>query len=174
MGIFSKGSGEALTWHTEQRRIGDLVEWDRNPRQMTEKQAEDLATSLKRFGYVEEIVLNADGKSIIGGHMRRKVIMAQALMDPDAMVDVRLPSRALSEKESEELAIRLNRNTGEWDFDLLSGMEIPDLISWGFDEKTLGVGPDFAPVSADEQGKLDGLADKEAVKCPECGHEFTP
>ena len=31
--------------------------------------------------------------------------------------------------------------------------------------------PDFAPVAADEQGRLD---QKATVKCPDCGHEFTP
>ncbi len=32
-------------------------------------------------------------------------------------------------------------------------------------------GPDFEPVSADEQSQLDK---KKTVECPECGHEFTP
>jgi hypothetical protein len=32
-------------------------------------------------------------------------------------------------------------------------------------------GPDFEPVSADEQAQLDR---KKTVECPECGHEFTP
>jgi len=32
-------------------------------------------------------------------------------------------------------------------------------------------GPDFDPVSADDQSRLDR---KKAVECPECGHEFTP
>jgi len=32
-------------------------------------------------------------------------------------------------------------------------------------------GPDFEPVSADDQSRLD---QKKAVTCPECGHEFTP
>jgi len=31
--------------------------------------------------------------------------------------------------------------------------------------------PDFAPVSADQQGRLD---QKAKVKCPHCGEEFTP
>jgi hypothetical protein len=33
------------------------------------------------------------------------------------------------------------------------------------------VPPDFEPVGADEQGRLD---EKAKCKCPECGHEFTP
>lgn len=128
-----------LTWRTEQRRIGDLVEWEGNPRKLTEKEAKDLEASLRKFGYVEEIVLNADGKSIIGGHMRRKILLAQALLDPDAKVDVRLPSRALTAEESAELSIRLNRNTGGWDFDMLAnGFDLDTLFDWGFTEADMG------------------------------------
>ncbi len=32
-------------------------------------------------------------------------------------------------------------------------------------------GPDFEPVSADQQSRLD---EKNSVQCPECGHEFQP
>jgi hypothetical protein len=32
-------------------------------------------------------------------------------------------------------------------------------------------GPDFEPVAADEQSRLD---EKKMITCPECGHEFRP
>jgi len=129
-----------LTWHTEQRRIGDLVEWEKNPRLLTQKEAHDLACSLENFGYVETVVLNHDGKSIIGGHQRRRIMLAEAMVNPDAMIDVRMPSRQLSVKEAEELAIRLNRNTGQWDYDKLANeFEVEELITWGFDAAELGI-----------------------------------
>jgi len=129
-----------IVWRTEKRRIGDLVEWERNPRQLTEKQAADLEASLKKFGYVEEIVVNADGKSIIGGHMRKRVTLARALLNPEAMVDVRIPSRPLSEDEGIELAIRLNKNTGDWNYDALANdFDIVALKEWGFLEADLGM-----------------------------------
>ena len=43
-----------------------------------------------------------------------------------------------------------------------------------FDEDDLSSlleAPDFEPVSADEQSRLD---QKKLVTCPECGHEFRP
>jgi len=44
----------------------------------------------------------------------------------------------LSEKEVEELNIRLNKNTGSWDFDILANeFELPDLFEWGFSESNL-------------------------------------
>jgi hypothetical protein len=129
-----------IVWRTERRCIGDLLEWEKNPRELTEKQAKDLATSLRKFGYVEEIVVNADGHSIIGGHMRRKVALAQALLDPTALVDVRIPSRPLTEDEGIELAIRLNKNSGGWDFDVLANdFDFESLKEWGFEEAELGI-----------------------------------
>lgn len=129
-----------IVWRTERRRLGDLLDWELNPRQLTEKQEAALAASLQRFGYVEEIVVNADGRSIIGGHMRRKVALARRYLEPGALVDVRIPSRPLSEDERAELAIRLNRNSGEWDFDALSSFDVDSLIAWGFEAAELGVG----------------------------------
>lgn len=38
-----------LIWHTEQRKINELIPWDGNPRQMTEKQAQDLKKSLEKL-----------------------------------------------------------------------------------------------------------------------------
>ena len=36
------GNNVKLTWHTEKRRLGDLIEWDKNPRQLKEHDAEHL------------------------------------------------------------------------------------------------------------------------------------
>ena len=155
-----------ITWHTERRRIGDLVEWEKNPRRLTVQQAIHLADSLKKFGYVEEMVLNADGTSIIGGHQRRRVLMAQALVDPDAEIDVRMPSRTLSDDEKEELAIRLNRNTGEWDWDKLANeFEQVQLLEWGFDPVDFAMVERGSPPPQDEmEGGIGGT-----VTCPNCG-----
>jgi len=53
---------------------------------------------------------------------------------------VRVPERELTEREAEELAIRLNKNTGDWDFDALANnFELDDLLDWGFDKKELDI-----------------------------------
>ena len=165
-----------LTWRTEQRRICDLVEWENNPRRLTKKQAEDLRASLAKFGYVEEIVVNADGKSIIGGHMRRKVLMAAALLNPDAMVDVRIPNRPLTSDEGIELAIRLNKNTGEWDWDILADKFDSDALKeWGFTEFDFDTHMG-AIATTSEQPSADAVhgTSPENVTCPSCGTSFQP
>ena len=121
------GNSVKLTWHTEKRRLGDLIEWDKNPRQLKDHDAEHLKKSLDNFGVADPLIINTDNR-IIGGHMRRR-IMLQSGYKPDDLVDVRVPERELTEREAEELAIRLNKNTGDWDFDALANnFELDDLL----------------------------------------------
>jgi len=43
---------EKIKWHTEKRKLADLKDWERNPRQATAKQKEDLEKSLNKFNLV--------------------------------------------------------------------------------------------------------------------------
>lgn len=83
-------------------------------------------------------------------------------------VDVYIPDRDLTEAEVDELNIRLNKNTGTWDYDLLANeFELSDLIDWGFtSEELLGsIDDDISITSKDE-------TEKEKKKCPHCGGEI--
>lgn len=126
-----------IEWRTERRRIRDLVPWEGNPRKITEKQAQDLRASLDRFGVADIPVVDADG-TIVGGHQRCAILMAQGKGDME--VDVRIPSRKLTDEEFAELNLRLNKNVGSWDFDVLANMDENLLLSIGFDEEELLVG----------------------------------
>jgi hypothetical protein len=126
-----------LEWRTEQRRVRDLIPWEGNPRKITERQAQDLRASLDRFGVADIPVVDADG-TIVGGHQRCAILMAQGKGDLE--VDVRIPSRKLADEEFQELNLRLNKNIGSWDFDVLANMDENLLLSIGFDEEELLVG----------------------------------
>lgn len=155
-----------ITWTTEKRRIGDLVEWEKNPRRLTEKQAEGLRDSLLKFGYVEPVVVNHDGKSMIGGHQRRRVMQLFLAVDPTFEIDVRIPSRELTPEEREELAIRLNKNTGEWDFDILANEFDEDkLIAWGFEAPEFGMEAEKNPASMGDQNQKHDF-------CPKCKRAY--
>src|SRR4030066_369569 len=128
---------EKLLWHTEKRRIDDLIPYEHNPRQMSEKQVKDLTKSLEKFDLVEIPAIDTDNK-IIAGHQRLKIM--QLIGRGEEEIDVRLPSRKLTDKEFQEYNIRSNKNTGEWSFDgLANNFEIEDLKEWGFDEKDLRI-----------------------------------
>ena len=131
---------DKLKWTTVTKRIEQLVPYGKNPRRLTDKQYNDLKASLTKFSLAEIPVIDADGV-IIAGHMRLKVLAE--IESPQFEVDVRVPNRKLTEKEFQEYNIRSNKNTGEFDFDILANeFEIEDLIDWGFEEDELLGGDD--------------------------------
>lgn len=102
---------------------------------MTVKQAKDLQASLDKFGLCQPLVVNADG-TLIGGHQRYETLKKLGYEE----VEVYAPDNQLTEKETEELALRLNKNTGEWDFDILANeFELDALFEVGFDLPDLGI-----------------------------------
>jgi len=153
-----------ITWRTEKRKLGQLKKWPMNPRTHTKKQAKDLQQSLNKFNLVVPLVINTDD-TIIGGHFRSE------LLDKDQLIDVRVPSRKLTQDEVEELNIRLNKNLGQFDFEILSNFDKDILSVIGFDDMQLQeIFKDFAPAD-DDQERLD---EKAMEKCPNCGFEFRP
>jgi len=100
--------------------INDLIPAEYNPRQMTEKQVKDLTESIKRFGLVDPLIVNKHPERkniIIGGHMRWKIAKELGIdIVPCVFIEV-------DEQQEKELNLRLNRNLGEWDFDLLASFD---------------------------------------------------
>jgi len=124
-----------ITWTTERRKLSDLIPWPRNPRQITKDQARRLSESLDEFGQVQTIAISPDNQ-ILDGHQRQLVWAASEKWGPDLDVDVRVASRALTEKEREKLAVYLHKGAaGEWNFDVLANeFELDELLEWGFTE----------------------------------------
>ncbi len=120
-----------IQWSEEARQLKDLIPADYNPRSLTPQEAADLRNSLEKFGYVDPIVINRNNK-IIGGHQRYYIMKEfyQVAM-------VRVPDRMLDEEEERELNLRLNKNTGHFDFDKLAAMGEEMLIDVGFSAKDL-------------------------------------
>ena len=69
MATTTKEKTNKLSWHTEQRKVSDLIPNSENPRKMSEKQAEELKKSLEKFNLAEIPAINTDNK-IVAGHMR--------------------------------------------------------------------------------------------------------
>jgi len=86
--------------------------------------------------------------------MRLKVL--SGIEGRDYEVDVRVPSRTLTEQEFKEYNIRANKNTGEFDFDILSSaFEYGDLQDWGFSDDEL---TDFTVDLIDDDSDADDVA----------------
>jgi len=126
----------AITWTNEKRKLSELREWENNPRLLLEHDAHELDRSLDKFSLADPLIINADN-TLIGGHQRRRRLIE--MYGLDYVVDVRVPDRMLTPNEAAELAIRLNRNQGKWDFDLLANnFDLGDLFDFGFTEKDFG------------------------------------
>jgi len=117
-----------IKWHLESRPIKSLKAYSKNPRKLTSEQYTHLHKSLEKFGLIDKPIVNHDN-TIIGGHQRISVLKKDGIKD----IECWIPERQLEEREIEELNIRLNKNTGEWDWDILANeWEVNDLIDWGF------------------------------------------
>ena len=118
-----------------QKPIDDLIFAEYNPRQLSDDQYKHLKDSISRFGLVDPIIINKNKdrkNTIIGGHQRVKVARTMGI-DKVPCVEI-----DLTYDKEKELNVRLNKNTGSWDFDILANtFDIDELIDFGFDEKEL-------------------------------------
>jgi len=157
---------------TEKRKLSDLTPWEHNPRQIREDDARRLAESLQEFGQVQTIAIDPDGK-IIDGHQRQNVWAAREKFGPGYEVDVRVASRALTERERQKLAVYLHQGAvGEWDFDKLANwdVDVSDLLEWGFSEtQLLDIDPSQVEFPEYDESIED---DVEWLECPNCGHKW--
>jgi ParB-like chromosome segregation protein Spo0J len=115
--------------------INSLNPAEYNPRQISNKQYEDLKASMEKFGCVDPIIININPDRqnvVVGGHQRLRILRELgAEKVPTVSVN-------LSEEDERELNVRLNKNGGDWDIDLLSNFDVVDLKEWGFKDIELG------------------------------------
>lgn len=115
--------------------IEDLKKAEYNPRKWSKDQMEQLKESINRFGVVDPILVNSfEGRKnvILGGHFRLEA-MKELGYEEAPVVYLNIPDL---EKEK-ELNIRLNKNQGEFDLDLLSEFDQEFLSDIGFDNSEL-------------------------------------
>lgn len=149
-----------MQWHLEKRNINDLKDHPKNPRQLSKHDAEHLQKSIDKFGLIDKPIINLDN-TIIGGHQRKAILKKLKIKEIDCWV----PDNQLDDKQVEELNIRLNKNTGEWDYDILANeFDIDDLMDWGFTAEELIDAPitDLGSTEEDD-GVLEPGEDKDAI-----------
>lgn len=149
-----------INWHLETRKIKDLKDHPKNPRRLSKHDAEHLEKSIEKFGLIDKPIITKDGQ-IIGGHQRKRILKKLALKEVECWV----PDKDLNEKEIEELNIRLNRNTGEWDFDILANeWDQEELLDWGFSaEELLGASVEEILGEEEESEVLEPCKDEDAI-----------
>lgn len=123
-----------IVWRSEKRRLVVLKVIEDNPRKASEKQKGDLRESITRFNLADPLIINLDN-TVIGGNMRYQQLVEKFGLEH--VVDVRVPNRKLNERQVRELNLRLNKNTGEWDFDVLKKNDWNFLKDIGFESEEL-------------------------------------
>jgi DNA modification methylase len=125
-----------------------LIAAEYNPRKLSSEQFEQIKSSLQRFGFVDPVIVNKHPDRmdiIIGGHQRVKVA---TVLGFETVPTVELN---IDEAQERELNIRLNKNTGEFDWDVLKDQfDKLDLESWGFTQEELSVFDDEIELPDDE------------------------
>lgn len=124
------------------RKIVELKPAEYNPRRLTEKQYHELRASMEEMGNLQPAVVNTyKGREnvIISGHQRIKIAQDMG-MKAYPCLEVSFPPA--KEKRAN---LRLNKNLGEWDFDILANeFDMEELLDVGFSEKDLRMGVEMA------------------------------
>jgi DNA modification methylase len=123
-----------LVWTTVQRKVNDLIPYDKNPRRISTEKFNKLKKSLSKFNLVEIPAIDLDGR-ICAGHQRIKVL--QLLGRGEEHIEVRVPNRKLTEDEYKQYMLTSNAVIGEWDFEKLKDFDVDMLLDVGFDQQEL-------------------------------------
>ena len=137
--------------------IKDLIPADYNPRKWETEAFVNLSESIKRFGMVDPIIVNGSPNRknvVIGGHFRLKVAQDLGFKTVPA-VYLNIPDLA----KEKELNLRLNKNTGEWNWSLLAKFNESVLSDIGFSSEELDdiFDLDLEPEKFDLQKELKKL-----------------
>lgn len=155
---------------------GNLVPYARNARTHSEQQVNQIAASIREFGFTNPVLVD-EQNGLIAGHGR---LQAAIKLGMDELPCIRLVGLSEAQKRALVLADnKLAMNAG-WDLDLLK-VELTDLDADGFNLELTGFSAselvvsmgysdkEFMAGNADGQSRLD---QKKPTTCPSCGHEF--
>lgn len=114
------------------KKLSEIKPYEKNAKKHPEKQIANIAESIKQYGFVQPIVIDADGVIVIG-HGRALAAKQLGIKEvPCVLVDDLTPEQVK--------ALRLvdnKTNESAWDFDLLMS-ELPELDLTGFDLDFVG------------------------------------
>jgi hypothetical protein len=115
-----------------------------NPRKISPRQLDALKEGIKKHGFLDPIVVQRQGMTIVGGHQRYRSAKEIAVEAGTEVPDLPCIVIDITDREAKKLNISLNKVGGEFDKDLLSELlqdlhrDEPftelDSLSMGFDD----------------------------------------
>ena len=121
--------------HVQYIPTADLKTAEYNPRKWSKEAEAQLQESIRKYGLVDPFIVNcAPGRKniLIGGHFRLSLAKKLGIKEVP-VVYINIPNL---EKEK-ELNIRLNKNTGEFDWEMLATFDEQFLSKIGFSSEEL-------------------------------------
>ena len=133
------------------KKVSELIPYAQNTKKHDQKQIENVANSIKRFGWQQPIVIDENNVVVIG-HCR--LLAAKKIKQKEVPCTV---ASGLTDQEIRELRIADNKtNESPWDMDMLN-VEMPDLDFEGFEfDFDFASGENYSP---NEFGDSFSLAD---------------
>jgi len=162
--------------------VDDLIPYSGNPKLHPDSQIEQIANSIREWGFTIPVLIDPEG-NVIAGHGRLLAAKQVGLSEVPCMV-----AHDWTEKQKRAYVIADNKlaESSEWDTNQYFN-ELKEISESGFDMKLLGV-DDEAPVTpyveliVDFSDTLDSdvpAADKTkpvkksvSVECPHCSKSF--
>ena len=141
----------------EQVPVEQLIPAEYNPRFWSENARKGLTKSLEEFGFVQPIVVNSAPERrgvIVGGNFKLDIAKKKGIKTlPVVWVNLDL-------KREKELNLRLNKNQGDFDLELLADFDPALLAEVGFDSKELD------KIFDTDDDDFDGDKEAEAIVTP--------
>lgn len=142
-----------------------------NPRDITDRAFEGLKESIKKFGFVDPIIVNKRTSNIVGGHQRLKAAQSLELKEvpvveidvseiEEKALNVTLNNQAISGFYTETLQDLLVEIRGEFEPEMVSSLHLDDLVissDWFGGSKDID----------DVEENLDGISSKITIRCPQ-------
>lgn len=123
--------------------VADLNPATYNPRRISDADMMHLKSSIKKYGFVQPLIVQKKGMIIIGGHQRLRALR-EICEERQAQAPITVPAIVLDvpDTQAKMLNVALNKISGEFDpfklaelfTDLRADMTLDDIDSMGFDE----------------------------------------
>ena len=135
------------------KATGELIPYVNNSRTHSEQQVQQVAASIKEFGFTNPLLIDEQG-GIIAGHGR---LLAAQMLKLDKVPTITLEGLTEAEKKAYVITDNKLALNAEWDFDLLK-LEVERLTALDFDITLLGFDNDELKLFI-EQNELKETSD---------------
>lgn len=158
----------------EHVEVSKLIPYARNSRTHSPSQIKQIAASIREFGFLNPVLIDASN-TIIAGHGR---VMAAEHLQLQSVPCVRHEHLTEAQRRAYVIADNKLATNADWDKQMLK-VELDDLNMEGFDVALLGFNPDelansmqidYEPESSAKE--IDTNQYEMKNKCPKCGFEY--